>query len=98
MWSEAVMTANYVRNRSPHSGTPNNETPYGMWRKIVPTIGHLRVFGCDAYAVVPTHKRDKFTPKAELGIFVSYDKYSGAYRLYFRKTNTVQVFRDVVFN
>jgi hypothetical protein len=55
MWSEAVMTANYVMNSSPHSNTPDNATPYGLWRNTTPTIGDLRLFGCDAYAVVPTH-------------------------------------------
>ena len=27
MWSETVKTAAYVRNRSPHSATPGNQTP-----------------------------------------------------------------------
>jgi hypothetical protein len=56
------MTANYVKNRSPHAITPDNATPYGLWRNIKPTIGHLWLLECDAYAVVPTHKRDKFSP------------------------------------
>jgi hypothetical protein len=97
-WSEAVMTANYVRNRSPHANTPDNATPCGLWRNIKPSIGYIRLFGCDAYAVVPLHKRDKFSPKAELGNFVGYDQYSGAYKIYYSNTNTVKVIRDVVFN
>jgi hypothetical protein len=92
------MTANYVWNRSPHTNTPNNETLCGLRRNIKPTIGHLRLFGCDLYTVVPTHKRDKFSPKAEQGAFVGYDQYSGAYRIYYSKTKTVKVFRDVLFN
>jgi hypothetical protein len=97
MWSEAVMTANYVRNRSPHSNTPDNATPYGLWRNIKPSIGQLKLFGCDAYVVVPTHIRDKFSPKADLGTFVGWDQYSGPYRIYYSNTNT-EVFRDVIFN
>jgi hypothetical protein len=56
MWSMAVMTANYVGKRSPHANTPDNATPYGLWRNIKQSIGHLRLFGCDAYVVVARHK------------------------------------------
>jgi hypothetical protein len=83
-------------NMSPHSNIHDNATPYGLWRKTTPTIGHLRLFGFDASAVVPEHKRDKFSPKDELGTFVGYDQYSGAYKIYYSNTNTVKVFRDVV--
>jgi hypothetical protein len=41
-----------------------------LWQ---PSSGHLKLFGCDAYNVVPTHKRDKFIPTAEQGTFVGYN-------------------------
>jgi transposase InsO family protein len=33
MRSEAIKTVAYVRNMSPHSATPGNQTPYGMFNE-----------------------------------------------------------------
>jgi hypothetical protein len=81
MWSEAVKVANYIRNRSPHSATPGNQTPYGIFRVAVPGVRHLKLFGAPCYATLPHHKRTKFGAKAEKGIFVGYELDSESYRV-----------------
>ena len=37
-----------------------------------PTLDHLRVFGCPAYAHVPSQRRTKMSPSARKGVFVGY--------------------------
>jgi hypothetical protein len=98
MWSEAVKTANYIRNRSPHSATPRNQTPYGIFKHIVPSVAHLKVFGAPCYAVLPHHKRPKFGAKAVKGQFVGYELALECFRVYYEETNQVKVYRDVTFN
>jgi len=50
-WGEAATTATHVINRSP-STTINFLTPYERWTGHNPSLDHLRVFGCLAYAHV----------------------------------------------
>ncbi|KAJ8649369.1 hypothetical protein MRB53_002392 [Persea americana] len=50
-WSEAVATAVYVLNISPTRAV-QDVTRFEAWRGKKPRVGHLRVFGCIAYALV----------------------------------------------
>ena len=54
-WAEAVATACYLVNRSPTSALVG-KTPMEVWSGKKPSIRHLRVFGCEAYAHVPKEK------------------------------------------
>jgi hypothetical protein len=108
-WGEAVMTAVYLRNRSPsrvlglqlYKGKkiPKvlRKTPYELWNGQKPSIGHLKVFGCRAYAHIPDERRSKLAAKAVACIFVGYSLESKAYRLYDPITRRTIVSRDVKF-
>ena len=48
-WAEALSTAVYLQNRSPTKAL-NKMTPYQAWRDERPTVNHLRIFGCTAFA------------------------------------------------
>jgi hypothetical protein len=98
MWSEGIKTAQYVRNRSPHSANPGNQTPYGIFKKAVPSVKHFKVFGSPCYAVLPLHQRKKFGAKSIKGQFVGYELASKSYRVYYAETNQVRVHWDVAFN
>jgi Reverse transcriptase (RNA-dependent DNA polymerase)/gag-polypeptide of LTR copia-type/GAG-pre-integrase domain/Integrase core domain len=95
-WAESVVTAVYIRNRSP-SRTLNNITPYEAWHGQKPSINHLRVFGCLAWVHIPKAKRQKLDPKATLGIFVGYSAESKAYRIFDPKAGVIKISRDVQF-
>ena len=56
LWSTAIDTANYLRNRSP-SIVLNNKTPYEALFKHAPSVMHLKVFGCEAYPLEINKKR-----------------------------------------
>jgi hypothetical protein len=70
-WAEAVETAAYIRNRCPTSAL-NNLTPFEAWTGSKPSLSHLRVFGCTAFAHIPRAKRTKLDAKAEQHVFVVY--------------------------
>ena len=57
-WAEALSTAVNLQNRSPTKAV-TGMTPYEAWSGEKPGVGHLRAFGCAAYAHVPKDERKK---------------------------------------
>ena len=95
-WGEAVNTAVHILNRSPTKAL-DGRTPYEAWHGRKPTVTHLRVFGCLAFAKELTHigkLEDRSTP----GVFIGYSEGSKAYRILDPKTQRVRTARDVVFD
>ena len=70
-WREAVKTAIYIYNRSPHKAL-NKQTPYEIWFGTKPDLSKLRVFGCTAYALIPENKRHKLSDRAIKSVFLGY--------------------------
>ena len=68
-WPLACQAAVYVNNRLPSKAT-NNVTPYQLWHDKRPSIGHIRTFGCHAYAMI--HNAGKLEDKARRCTFVGY--------------------------
>ncbi|TYK18672.1 Retrovirus-related Pol polyprotein from transposon TNT 1-94 [Cucumis melo var. makuwa] len=96
-WAQAVECTVYLSNRSP-TRSLWNKTPQQAWTGRKPSIGHLRVFGCMAYAHIPDQKRSKLDDKSEKYVFVGYDASSKGYKLYNPVTKKTIVSRDVVFD
>ena len=63
-WDKVVLCAVYLLNRCPTKSV-RNKTPNGAWSGSKPSVGHLRIFGCIAYAHVPDQKRKKLDDKGE---------------------------------
>ena len=71
-WEFAPVTAVHLYNRTPIRRL-KWRTPYELLYNEVPSIGHLRVFGCGAYVHLPDDvRKDKLSPKSELMIFLGY--------------------------
>jgi len=71
-WEFAVNAATHLYNRTPVQRL-NWRTPYELVYNEVPSIGHLRVFGCGAYVHIPSEvRKDKLSPRGELMIFLGY--------------------------
>ena len=71
-WEFAVNTAVHLYNCTPVRRL-EWQTPYELVYYQVPSVGHLRVFGCGAYIHIPAEARnDKLSPKSELMIFLGY--------------------------
>ena len=90
------MCATYILNRCPTKAL-HSITPYEAWHGKKPSIGHLRVFGCLAYALVPMQQHHKLDDKAVKCIFVGYSAESKGYRLYHPQSKCILITRDVVF-
>ncbi len=95
-WGEALLTACYLQNRLPTRAT--DKTPFELWNGSRPDIGHIRVFGCKAYAHVPEEKRTKWDAKATEGVLVGYSETSKGYRILHPNTNKITISRTVVFD
>ena len=97
LWAEAVATAVYLLNRAPTKAVMD-QTPYQALKGIIPTVHHLRVFGCVAYPMVNSQQRRKLDPKSERCVFIGYCPASRAYKLLNPITNKLQVSRNVWFD
>lgn len=96
-WGEAVMTAIYLKNRSPTAAL-SGRTPEEVWTGSKPDLSHLHVFGCIAYSLVPEQKRRKLDPKSKRFLFVGYSETSKGYRLLDPSApKNVVLSRNVVF-
>ena len=97
-WDEAILTAAYLYNRVIPSGC--KLTPYQSWTGNAPVYKHLRVFGCKAYAVLPTVSRNKDDGKmadnAVDGIMVGYSSNHKAYKIF--SQGKIVVSRNVHFD
>ena len=96
-WAEVVLCAVYLLNPCPTKSV-RNKTPNEAWSGSKPSVGHLRIFGCIAYAHVPDQKRKKLDDKSEKCIFTGYDKRNKAYMLYNPLMKKLIISRDVEFD
>lgn len=78
-WQDAVQTAVYLKNRSPHRALGGSLTPFERWYNVKPNLAHLKVFGCRALVHVPSCERKKLDLKAKEFIFVGYSEHVNSY-------------------
>jgi transposase InsO family protein len=55
LWAEALVTANYTRNRLPSS--VHGRTPLETFHGEKPSIFHMRVFGAPTFMHIPKNRR-----------------------------------------
>ncbi|KAL1218311.1 Retrovirus-related Pol polyprotein from transposon TNT 1-94 [Cardamine amara subsp. amara] len=96
-WPEAVQYAVHILNRSPTS-ILGDVTPSEKWSKNKPSVEHLRVFGCVAFALIPYERRVKLDEKSIKCVMFGVSKESKAYRLYDPLTKKIIISRDVKFD
>ena len=92
--AEALSIAVYLRNQSSTKAV-KSMTPFEAWARKKPKVGHLRVFGCDAYAHIPKDERHKLDSKignAYSWAMVKKPKHVGSMILRGRKSYTVGMF------
>ena len=79
VWSEAMVTASYLRNRVTSGDL--KVTPYELFYGEKPDVSHLRVYGCKAFAYIEKNQRDKLDAVSDEYALVGYSTTSKAYRL-----------------
>ena len=96
-WSEAVLHAMYLRNRSYSASTPNG-TPYERLYKARPDLSTIRIFGCEAFTHVEQTERSKFASKSLRTMYIGHEPDVKGYRLYCANPEKIIVSRNVIFN
>ena len=94
LWAEEVVTANYVRNRSPVSG--RDKTPWELFFGTKPDVAHLRTFGARVYALTPKQLRNKLEPTSKPGRFIGYPAGTKGYKILLDSGGII-ISRDVTF-
>lgn len=100
-WNEAILTANYLKNRSPTSAFGEqfkSKTPAEIWFGRKPDLAHLRIFGCECYNHIPSNKRTKLDAKSSKCIMLGYTGSIGSYRLWNVEQSKLVLGRSVTFN
>ena len=96
-WAEVCHTVVYILNRTGFRLIPGN-TPFTLWFGFKPSLEHLRIFGCHAYAYIDKKQRTKLDPKSHLCYFLGYCDHTKGYRIWDPVTSQVLIRRDVVFH
>ena len=97
-WALACKASAYLLNRSPHSSLDDNITPYESWHGKKPHVGHIRVWGCRAYAAVLKERRTKFDSKSRDCILVGFYDVENLYQLWDVVAKQSIKCRDVIFH
>ena len=95
-WAEAIATTCYLINMSPTSALVD-KTTMEEWSGHKPSLRHLRMFGCKAYAHVPKEKQKKLDKKAVKCIFIGYSYGVKGYKLWDPTAQKVFYSRSVIF-
>src|SRR3954468_5133787 len=97
-WADAVSTACYVGNRVIIRPILK-KTPYELFKGRKPNISHFHIFGCKCFIL--NNDKDnlgKFDEKSDEGIFLGYSLSSKAYRIYNKRTLTIEESIHVSFD
>ena len=97
LWVEAVATACFIQNHSIINKI-FGKTPYELINKRIPNIKFFHVFGCRCFVLNDKDDLGKFNPKADEAVFIRYSKESIAYRVYNKRTKTINESVNVTFD
>ncbi|GJS05798.1 ribonuclease H-like domain, reverse transcriptase, RNA-dependent DNA polymerase [Tanacetum coccineum] len=95
-WAEAVRHAIYILNSVPTKAL-EDITPYEAIKGKKPNLKDLKVFGCIAYAKVPSQHLTKLDDRSIRMVYLGNEHGSKAYRLFDPTTQRICVSRDVKF-
>lgn len=95
-WAEAIVTANYLRNRCPTSSL-DGHTPFEFMKKEIPMLSHLRIFGSRVYVLNKDPTKGKLEARSRLGMMVGYSDESKGYRVWIPEIRKITIARDVEF-
>ena len=80
LWGEALLTANYLTNRTPSKSV--SSTPFELWCGRKPSFYHLHVWGCKAEAKPYNPQLGKLDSKTVSAFFIGYPERSKGFKFY----------------
>ena len=95
MWTECILTAVYLINRTP-SSVLSGKSPYELIYNCEPNLSLLKVFGCLCFSTV-LNNSDKFSSRSEKCVFVGYSFNKKGYKLFSLESKKMIYSRDVKF-
>lgn len=95
-WGECALVACYLINRTPTRNL-DGKTPFELLYGKPPSLEHLRVIGCLAYAHNQHHKGDKFASRSRKCAFVGFPYGTKGWRMYDLELGVFFNSRDVIF-
>ena len=78
-WSDAVMSATYLINRTP-TKVLNDMSPFEVLNKTKPSLDQLRVFGCICFVMILGELRNKLYAKSSKAMFIGYSRTQKGYK------------------
>ena len=96
-WAEAVNHVSYLINISP-SISIDLQISEEKWRGQSVDYSTLRIFGCPAYSLVDSQKRNKLESKSKKCIFIGFTKGVKSFRIWDLEKRSTFTSRDVVFD
>ncbi|BFG26329.1 hypothetical protein CerSpe_126030 [Prunus speciosa] len=96
-WAESVNHAAYLVNRSPLRNL-EFKCAEEVWSNKSIDYTNLKVFGCSAYALIPSDKRSKLKPKSLECIFIEFESGVKGFKLWDPVNHKKILSRDVVFD
>jgi hypothetical protein len=97
LWEEAILTTRYLINRS-LSTAINCNILEEVWTSHLYDFSNIRIFGCDAYALISKDQRYKLDPRSKRYVFVGYGDGVNGYILWDPTTHKLIISKDVVFD
>lgn len=95
--AEVINTASYVSNRV--FLRPNTtKTPYEIWNGRKLSVKYFKVFGSICYVLRDRENLGKFDSKSDEAIFLGYSTRSKAYRVFNKRTLTIEESINVVID
>ncbi|GKE00190.1 retrovirus-related pol polyprotein from transposon TNT 1-94 [Tanacetum coccineum] len=96
-WTEALATACYTQNRSTIVKR-HLKTPYENFRKRIPNINFLHVFGCLVYIYNHKDHLGKFDEKADDDYLLGYSLVSKAFRVFNTRRKQIEETYHITFD
>lgn len=96
LWEDAVIYANYLKNRSPTRAL-KGITPYEAFTGKRPDIQNLQEFGVDCWVLTPDSKRSKLDAKSDKYTYLGTSDAGVGWKYLHTPTRQVLVSRNVVF-
>ena len=93
LWDFALQTVAYILNYVPSKSV--STTPYEIWHGKVPSLKHVKIWGCPAY--IKKLKKDKLDARSNQDRFIGNPKDSLGYYFYLLAEQIVVVSKDALF-